>query len=379
MKAFSKLKGWIVEHKKPQLAGVFCAPLLFLVFSVNADDSWQLLVNHEIVAYSDTAALYQLASDWKEKPSSQGRYAFRRDRFYLGANRAGFSLGYLYRNDWYFKFSPATAYLVYLYNNNLPVPEDEVFGVDLEVQQLAAEGLQLAYQFELGASWLLQTNLQLLQGRAFQKGELEGQWGAQEGADYQGWAELNYRYSKDRLLEHQASQPGGQGASVGLELHWQGDPFYLNLKVEDAWMIFKWYDAPYTRGELNTDRISITDGGYIRYDPLLRSGVRGTENWVQQPLAVSGHFLAGYQGVGWGAELLASRYWGLTFPEVRLSRQVESFGQVSAGYEARSKRWLLGYKQQKKDWSLDLSLGSDDFSYQEARSLLWRFSASYQL
>lgn len=334
-------------------------------------------LSFETTAVSDSASLYSLAGDWNEKPSSTGHFAFRRDRYYAGAVHSGWRLGYVYRSDWFFRFTPDTAHLVYLYQQKVSVPKEQVIEIDLQVNQLVAEGVSFGYSFSPDATWEVGVQLQLLQGIAFQEGRLSGQLSDHEDLGYKGQAMVNYHYDRDRLLEHQISQPSGQGVSVGFNLEWKSPPYYVSLVLEDVWMSFNWYDAPYTKGRLNSERTTTTPDGYLRYEPLLTQGIRGQQDFEQEPIPVSGQFVAGYDNERFRLEALVNHYWGLSFPELRISLPTETMNEWSVGYEFRSERWSLGYILKQQKIQLSVAVGADDFRYRQTQSFFMNLSTAY--
>ena len=328
--------------------------------------------------YSEASAIYQMVENtWKDQPPATGRTAFSRNRFAMGMRERWVSLEYIERNDWVFVFSPDTAQLLYLEGSDQPIPSDQEYQLDLQVQHLAARGVRVGFHLPEWQNIQLITYFSVLQGRHFQEGRLQGNILQPNPRDYQGQAQLDYYYSEDLLLEHQIDRPSGHGGAVDIELHWQAGAWQASLIAEDLWMRMTWDDAGRTQGQLNTNNTQYNDSGFVRYNPVF-NGSRGIDEFRQQGMPAMTRGSLSWNGTEQQLRAGAWHYHDKLFPFFTLNQQLTEHGKLIAGYEFNSDKITLGYHHQQQHGHIAIQLGADDTNLRYARALELTLQADYR-
>ncbi|AMX03587.1 hypothetical protein [Microbulbifer thermotolerans] len=297
--------------------------------------------------------------DWNGRLYS-GELAWSRNRFELSYRDQVWSLAYVQRYDYQLHFNDATADLYYREENDLPLPGGAV-RVKLDVWHLYADGVKFAYRWAWENGLLIEPAVTLLRPLDFQDGSLRGELQPGSGL-LSGTADLNYRYTEDRLLEHRFEQPSGTGATLDLTLSWKSEVRELKLQLQDLYGRVDWKDAPYTLGSINT--VDRGKPAKVELEPAF-SGVRGEENYRQKmPVYARAFFTETREGFCWlvDVDYLFGEFWlrpGLRWDGLP--------GNPYVGYEARDGQWLLGLSDDSSAWFLQL--GSDRSNLHKARSL----------
>ncbi|WP_143050433.1 hypothetical protein [Ectothiorhodospira marina] len=354
------------------------ATATFVVPQLAYADNWQLHYAINSQSFSDSASIHDLAKDWRNEPTPSGSIAYSRNRVTLGARRENVSVDLIYRQDWIFEFHPDTAQIVYRDKNKIPLEPGQDYRVKLRARALGAEGIRLGFESDANEGWGLRGAVSLLQVSEFQEGRLTGRVAENADGHFEGLGQIDYRYDEDHFLSHLASPPDGYGFAVDIGIFWSNEQYYASLDIEDAWTRFEWEDAPYTRGQIDTDQSSFDPDGYVSYRPLL-SGVRGTEYYRPTnflPRATTGQL--GMRLEQWDVSINTFHFLGTLWPEAQLTYATQGRMHYSAAYEAKSDRITLGIASQTSTHSFQFQLGMDNERWQEAHALLINLSGAWQ-
>lgn len=308
---------------------------------------------------SEPISVHGLLHDWRGR-LYPGDRAWTRNRLELTYREAAWTLAYVQRYDYLLRFNDTTAELHYRQENGLPAPAAAV-PVKLDAWHLRSDGIKLAHRWRWGETVYIEPALTLLRAVDFQGGLIEGELGA-EGDMLAGSADLNYRYSEDRLLEHRFDHPSGRGATLDLSIGWQSEKHAVTVQLQDLYGLVDWDSAPYTRGRFDTEDRG--GSGAVSLEPAF-SGFRGESDYRQKiPAFGIASYTAHRNGFSW--QLDAEYFAG----ELRLRPGVR-WGDLPAnpylGYEGRDGQWLLELASDSRSWSL--RLGSDSADLEKARSL----------
>ncbi|MCH8544145.1 MAG: hypothetical protein LAT61_11290 [Alcanivorax sp.] len=308
---------------------------------------------------AEPVPLAALVGRWDARLSS-GRQAWTRNRLVTGWRRDALSLAYVQRYDYAMRFSEDTAELYWRDRNDQPLPAGRTYDVQLRARHLRAQGVRFGWHHQVSGGWYAESYLHLLQGQSFQDGRLSGQLAA-GGQLYTGDAIITYRYSDDKLLDHDFPSPAGQGLAADVRIGWRGERFAAELDIQDLWSVMRWQDAPFTLGTLNTEGRA---GEGLSLQPLL-SGRRGGSNYTQSFPHYS-RFMLADRRPGWQPQLAGEYFQDRLLLQPGLARSF-LWGTVSTGYEMRYRQWLVGIADRDNRWRVQV--GTDRFRTEEARSL----------
>ncbi|TLM79333.1 hypothetical protein ACONUD_13445 [Microbulbifer harenosus] len=302
----------------------------------------------------------EFAGDWKNAPSA-GDSTWTRNRLELGANYGNWTVGYTQRFDYRLEYNRDTADLYYRNENNLPARQGDV-PVFLRIDQLRAQGFKIGYRHRWQSGIFARVSVTALEASDFQAGQLAGTLNA-EGDFFSGTADLDYRYTKDLLLEHQFDMPQGRGFTTDLAVGYSGSERTIQIQLQDLYNRIDWELAPHTYGKFDTIDRDVEDK--VQLNPLF-SGKRLLEDF-RQKMPMYG--LASYtEHARGGADVkLDVEYYGndLRYTTGLLWDHVP--GNPYLGYELVDRQWLLSVGDDNGIWKLQL--GFDDPDLEKAHSL----------
>lgn len=336
--------------------------------------------------YSEASAVYQMYRDtWQDAPKANGKYAFSRNRFILGAQvefkKNLFSIEYIERNDLLVSFSPETAKIFYYQAQDRKLPNDQQFDINLSAQQFAANGLSFGFETAPWHNFRLLTQLSLLNGKTLQEGNINGavsqSLDANNKKTYQGQGQISYQYSADKILKHNLNQPYGRGFAVDFKLNWQYQAWSANLIVEDAFQYMQWYRLGQKDGGISTENTSTDDSGFIKYKAMFSGSITDEYDYKQQSLSRYSRLELSHSWTNWEVNSGAWHYHQQTFPFI-VARHLWQHNQIGLGYEFNSDKVTLDYSYFKNDSKLSLVLGSNSWSPKLAHALEVQFVGQYQ-
>lgn len=282
-----------------------------LVFSLSTNfalaDPIEIFTEVFSESYSDISPIEQLIHDLDGPPVDRGEFAFTHNQFEIGQAQGDWSLSYFVRYDYYMKFNGDTAELAYLLRNDLPLPQNRLFDVDLKANHLVSQGLGLAKTFTHSPALSSRWRVNYFHASKTTNGYLKGQVQTLEDA-YQAQLRLDYSYSRDTLLDRPEEDNYGQGLGLDFDLFWQAsDKLSVSLQGRDALSWIRFEDQSFTAANADTDTVSFDENGTIDSRPTV-SGVEGYRNDTQRLPArftLSTLFTPANQKLGMGAEIFS--------------------------------------------------------------------------
>lgn len=339
--------------------------------------------------YSEASAVYQMYKDqWQDFPKADGTHAFSRNRFIVGTQFEFqhksfshiFSLDYIERNDLLVRFNPDTAKIFYYQAQDRKLPDNQLFNIQLNAQQFAANGVRLGYQTPQWNNFTLGGRVSLLQGKDFQEGSISGavsqKTNAQGKNEYEGQGQIDYHYQQDKILKHNLGNPNGQGITLDLKLNWHYQAWKANLVIEDALQYMRWYQLGHKDGGISTQNVSTDSTGTIRYQAMF-SGNLGIYDYTPKNLPRYSRVEASHFWTKWQLTSGVWHYYQQTFPYIA-GRYLWQHNQLGLGYELSSEKITFNYSHVGKDSTLSLTLGSNTWNPKLAHALEVQFVGQYQ-
>lgn len=325
-------------------------------------------------SYSDISPIDQLIHDLDGPAVDRGEFAFTHNQFEIGQTQGDWSLSYFVRYDYYMKFNGDTAELAYLLRNDLPLPQNRLYNVDLKANHLVSQGLGLAKMFHHSPSLRSRWRINYFHASKTTNGYLKGQVRTLEDS-YQAQLRLDYSYSRDTLLDRPEEDNYGQGLGLDVDLYWQlSDALSVTLQGRDAlsWIRFK--DQTFTTADADTATVSFDENGTIDSRPTV-SGIEGYRDDSQRLPArytLSTLYTPAPGKLGIGAEVFSIDRHVFS----RLSIQETRGGLTGKlSYDFRSKGLFFSLS----GGQFSLTLGGDSLDWEKARhiSLALSYSAAF--
>lgn len=316
------------------------------------------------INYSEPAPIDQMIHDLEGAPVDSGDFAFTHNQVELGLEKGRWMFAYFHRYDYFLEFNSDTAALAYIDRNDLPVPTNSSFDVNLRANHIRSEGIALGYR-ESFIDDRVKTSLRLnyLTSNDFTDGSLQGSLSTtSEG--YQGDLFLDYQYSEDSLLERPEEKVDGSGFSIDFLVSWLIDEkWFVSLEGKDVTSEIRWNDVTYTQARATTDVISFDEEGRIDSIPVL-SGIESYRDHTQRlPAQYRLIVQYQYQESLYIIPRLFS-YESNYFYQLELKKQWEKLS-LSANFDATTQS--LGFSLQHK--YVDFSIISDSTDYEKAKAL----------
>jgi len=201
-----------------------------------------------------------------------GRKAIGLTSLELGTKLDRWQFTLFQRSVSYLKFHAETAEVLYLINNKLPLSPDRRYRVDLEVKHMLADGVKINREVLNTTKFGWNVGVALLSGRKILDGTLIGYVSAKTESDYDfDNINLDYYYSVDKIFNHEAKNPLGQGISLDTSFEWKpNEQFKANWFIGDLFAFIDWQAAPTTIAQLESDNKTFDENGYVKIDPILK-------------------------------------------------------------------------------------------------------------
>lgn len=255
-------------------------PVLFflLVPSLNAEE-FSTYFFLDSFSNSEPIAIKAITDEWDAKLYT-GEIAFAFARAEIGVGWDQWRLGVFRRYDYYYEFTPDTAYLKYSSENNLQLNTGEQLDIYIKANTAIANGLSLSHILNVdNASFAIRVSY--LSGQLLTSGSLDGNAEVLAENDYDMIFDVDYYYSEDVLFDRDAASPDGNGYSIDVYLDWSpNDSWNFNLTANDLLAKIFWKDAPRTIASGNTDTKEFDENGFVIFKPVI-SGLETYQDYTQ--------------------------------------------------------------------------------------------------
>ncbi len=344
-------------------------PICFLSSAASARDI-AVYFNLDSFSYSEPLPINALMGDWKGN-LQRGEHAFSYDSIELGMQWDSWSLGVQYRYDYFYRFTPDTAYLKYQQENNRALITGEQLSLSLSANALVARALRMAYQNHL-ENITYAVSLSYIEALRFTEGRIQGQASIISNNDYELDFDVDYFYSEDVLFDREVQRPDARGIALDLDLHWS---FYRNYHIEfiarDLFSRINWEDAPRTIAQGDNDIKRYDEQGYVVFDPII-SGVETLQSHYQR-LPRKLRLLASYQHDVYRQHFLRAEIHDVEverFYSVGYQYALSPDDRIAADYNMTASAIRLSYQTP----FMSFSLASDRFKINDARLLALQLS-----
>lgn len=248
-------------------ACVFACTLTALPFTVQA--STAVFAESQHLYISQAFAIRQILNDLQGNTPDQGWYSAGHSFSQIGFEYHRWTLALASRQDYHIKHHPDTSELLYAYKNRHPINDEQRRTVYLEARSVQAEGVTMAYRQPLGRGLTTELRVGVWRGDRALDGSAEGH--LQTAQDLpSGQLALDYRYSKDALLERPFRAQAGSGLSLDVQMQWAPSPNWeMNWRIDDVFTRFSWDGLGQTQVQADSNLLRYDEQGRLRSRPLL--------------------------------------------------------------------------------------------------------------
>lgn len=230
-------------------------------------------------SYSEPFAIRALATgDW-DTEFHGGEKIFSTDRIEFGIAGNKWQLGILRRYDYFYEFTPDTAYLKHSAENHLDLVPGQELELYLKANEFIANGITLGFAEIVGkASFGIRVSY--LKGEQLTSGSLSGSASVINEKDYDLNFDVDYYYSEDLLFDREVAAPDGNGFAIDLDIGWQAGNWDFMLDIKDLLARIYWQDAPRTVASGNSNTVNYDANGYLAFNPAV-SGLETNQDYTQ--------------------------------------------------------------------------------------------------
>lgn len=318
-------------------------------------------VHQFLEGHSDSFPVHSLVHGLDEHFRS-GEFNFVVNRTEAGLRRGDTSWGVLYRYEAYADASRAASELIWRVDTDQDIPAQREWPLQLQVNQVAMQGMVVSRRVDLADGLALTTAFQLLHATQMMDGSVQGHITTYDD-EYEGQLHLNYFYTRDALWDRPVDRRRGQGLAMDVTLDWQIDERQsLRLALLDAANGIYWKDMYYTRSDLDSDRHSYDEDGRLEVRAAMTGFEGNRSHWQRLPVKAL---------VDWRWQIGAQHRFGLEgiwidkYQDLRLSYQPPVLGglyvsgglQGSVGLGFRADRWHIGMSVESLNWHESRAVG----------------------
>lgn len=339
-------------------------------------ESLDIYLRQSSTTLSENTAIKVFFNDLRDEATDTdpGQNAVTFNRLELGLGYRNFELGYFWREDYALHYTSDTFELFYRDKNRLPIPQDKIFNVFLDVQHVKTEGLRFSYNYQV-RPWLdLKITMNHMEASDLLYGQLAGQMSRTNGR-IAGELSAAYYYEEDYLLKRRVeAPPNGRGYSLDWGAHWRWGPWQAIVKVMDQWGHIRWRDAPYTELAGSSSFVIVDDSGRARRRPI----VSGLETYrpLRQPLPTHQQLTVSRSLTErWAVSYQREKYLAVEFNRWFVGYTPSQNLTFKTGYDFSTEAvWLAAESRY-----ISMEFASDSRSFERARSLSLNIYAQWQL
>ena len=287
------------KHKKRKtICRLIIGYTIFLTQNTFALEKNYFYQNTESFSFSEVSPIKQFAKGLKGPALDDGELAITTShielghKFHINKKIGGISYAIYARFDYFLEFSNDTAIIAYADKNNLPIPEERTYIIDLAAQHIRASGLKLGYHNSYFNNVDIQFYVSLLEANNMIDGRIYGQL-SDLSDNPSGELILDYQYSEDQFFDRERSELTAKGYAIDLDIQWRPSPSYhFNIKSKDLFSNIMWKNQDRTVGSATTNRIEFDDEGQLNVRPALswRESERNLNQKLPIQLTVQGNY-----------------------------------------------------------------------------------------
>ena len=171
-----------------------------LLAAEGADSNIQLYVNSHVFGYSETAPVHQLINDFEGPYFEGGKHSFTHNIWEIGGDFNGFKAAYFLRYDYYLNYTQDAAEIIYGDKNDISIEKNRDYDIYLDVKHIRADGFKVGYESQVFEPLDIGIDVSYIEVNQVTEGVVQGHFIAEDD-NYIGQLDLDYIYSKDKLLE----------------------------------------------------------------------------------------------------------------------------------------------------------------------------------
>ena len=361
--------------KKILLLG-FSSALLSPLASAN--NQFQVFTHFDAEIYTEAQPVQAFVDDF-DAPLTSGDSAFTYNIFEVGVGYGNFKVGLQSRFDYVLNFDPDTAKYTHIEKNDLAF-EDRYYTYYLDAKQATSNGIFASYDFKfLDKNALTITpKLSIFASTHFQDGIVDGRIYSDE---VEGDISVDYNYSKDILFKKftPPENPEGLGYSLDIFANWQvNDELHVGFSVKDLLYKTDYEDSGYVNGQTTEIPFSQNDNGDIITQPTvsLKTSSFGNTQSHDFDMKMRMQAFADYRiNDRFSTQLTLKRYDQDTFSQLKGQVHFWDHWKVQAGYETKSKAYLVGIESEY--FGLNLQTDSLDLDKAYYANINWYMNIKF--
>jgi hypothetical protein len=361
--------------KKILLLG-FSSALLSPLASAN--NQFQVFTHFDAEIYTEAQPVQAFVDDF-DAPLTSGDSAFTYNIFEVGVGYGNFKVGLQSRFDYVLNFDPDTAKYTHIEKNDLAF-EDRYYTYYLDAKQATSNGIFASYDFKfLDKNALTITpKLSIFASTHFQDGIVDGRIYSDE---VEGDISVDYNYSKDILFKKftPPENPEGLGYSLDIFANWQvNDELHVGFSVKDLLYKTDYEDSGYVNGQTTEIPFSQNDNGDIITQPTvsLKTSSFGNTQSHDFDMKMRMQAFADYRiNDRFSTQLTLKRYDQDTFSQLKGRVHFWDHWKVQAGYETKSKAYLVGIESEY--FGLNLQTDSLDLDKAYYANINWYMNIKF--
>lgn len=299
--------------------------LFFLLALQSVDAEWKPYIVAEYFTHGESASIDTVKNDW-EGPLSAGERHYESQWYEAGVHNGSIGVGAFIRSDLYIKYSEETAEFINSVVNGGDLSSSRTYEIDMEAYGMKSTGARFFIRPDLHENFNAEIGLSIMRANYLLAGTLSGYADAINDDSYSYALDVDYLYSEDELFEREVGSVIGYGLTVDVSTQMRLTPKLIwATQVRDLFGAIYWPEAPNTIAQANSNRVTISDAGYVEWDPLV-SGLETNEDYLQSLIARvnstliyrPGSWQVGLGGQYWNGDLLMKLGAGRQFGNVEL-------------------------------------------------------------
>ncbi len=329
----------------------------------HTDSSYQLYFDSHSFAYSETAPIHQIVSDFEGPHFDGGKHSFTHNFWEMGVRRSNWKAAYVIRYDYSLNYTSDAAELIYGDKNDIAIEKNREYDVYLDLVHTRALGLKLGYQWQVLEQFNIGVDISYLKTSELLEGKVEGKFTANDN-DYSGEAYINYVYSQDDLLDRPTDKPKGQGYAIDLAWDWRLNSKYrMRGKWTDLLSEITFDNAPFTNATASSNRISYDNEGKIDVKPLVSGTLDYRKHHLKYPRQMN---VDAFYQLQTDTELVAGwyQYGDLNFYSLGTTYNTSKEIKLMTRFDFKSNALTLGVDTS----NFSVALTSDRLKIKEART-----------
>lgn len=263
-------------------------------------------------------------------------------------------IGYSYRNELIIKSSPDTIKLIHKVHNNLDLPLNKKYKLNIAIEGFESRGVIFAKTVTLldrdDCDIRLGFGGELLYGTGAQHGSATGEAEAVGKKSYTFSLRSFYLYTKNHLyhLDVNSVQTFGYTTHLSFYAHYKN--FLLSIIANDIYGKLYWNNLPYSDVKMASRNKSYDKNGYAKYAPII-SGIERSTTFTQK-LMQKWQIQAAYT-LGKGVFTIGVEHlYGIYMPYIQYTRRYSK--DIVANVEYETYFGMFGIDIKYKNYSIGL-------------------------